>query len=265
MWSGARRYLELTVQLLERDLAQRHRGTLLGGIWALLNPLGMLAVFTFVLTQVFRIRWPDAPPDAPVTYCAIMVLCGMVTYGIFSEALTRACTGVVVSANLVKRVVFPIEVLPVVNVLAAVVNGLYGFVTLLGLSCLALGAPPPITSLLLPVVLIPLLLWTLGLGWLVAGLGVFARDLGHGLAIALQALYFLSPVLYTVEQVPAWARDVIGLNPLGAAIGDVRKVLIVGAPPSWSRWLLTAAAGLVVAGGGLAFFRRVKGAFADVL
>jgi lipopolysaccharide transport system permease protein len=261
---AASRHLDLILQLLQRELAQRHRATWLGGVWALLQPLGLLAVFTFVLTEIFRMRWPGAPGDAPVAYFAVMVLCGMVTYGIFSEALTRACTTVVANANLVKRVVFAVDVLPVVAVLAAVVNGLYGYLVLFAFSWATLGVPP-VTALLLPAVLAPLFLWALGIGWFLAAFGVFVRDLPHALAVALQALYFLSPVLYTVEQVPVWAQGVIGLSPLAAVIGDVRDVLVGGSPPAWSRWFVTTATGGGTALAGWILFRRVKGAFADVL
>jgi lipopolysaccharide transport system permease protein len=252
------------MQLLARDLAQRHRGTLLGGLWLFVQPLGMLAIFTFVLTQVFHARWPGAPADAPVAFFAIMVFCGMVMFGIFSESLTRASSVVLANANLVKRVVFPLELLPVVNVLSALTSGAYGLVALLLVSCVALGRPP-LTALLLPLPLLPLLLWTLGIGWFVAALGVFVRDLGHGLGIALQAFYFLTPVLFTAEQVPPWARPLMQANPLGLVIEEMRQVVILGVTPAWQPWLAVTLGGAVVAVAGLLFFRRSQGAFADVL
>ena len=263
-WRVGWRRLDLISQLVARDLAQRHRGSLLGGLWSFVHPLAMLVIFTFVLTQVFHARWPDAPAAAPVPFFAVMVFCGIVVFTIFSESLTRSCTVIISNANLVKRVVFPLEVLPVVSVLGALVTGAYGLAALLAVSC-AVGGPPPLTVLLLPLPLVPLVLWTLGLSWLVSALGVFVRDLSYGLGIGLQALYFLSPVLYTAEQVPVWAQPIVRMNPLSVTIEGARRVLVLGQLPGWRGLGLTTAAGAVVAAAGLAFFQRAKRGFADVL
>jgi lipopolysaccharide transport system permease protein len=258
VWKNRRLILTLT----RREVLGRYRGSALGLAWSFFNPILMLAVYTFVFSVVFRARWIGAS-ESRVEF-AIILFAGLMVFTFFSECVTRAPGLVIANANYVKKVVFPLEVLPVVTLASALFHGAVSLLVWLVFFGATFGAPPA-TAMLLPVVLLPLLAFTLGLSWLLTSLGVYLRDVGHVVGIATPALMFLSPVFFPISALPEAVRPLILLNPLTLVIEHVREVLIFGRIPS----MPLLAAQFVVSGLvmwlGFAWFQRTRKGFADVL
>ncbi len=251
-------------QLAYRDIVGRYRAARLGLLWSVLTPLFMLAIYTFVFSVVFQARWGDAPSEGHGQF-ALYLFCGMLVFQLFGEAATRAPTLVTSNPNYVTKVVFPLEVLPVAAVLTALFSLLVGFGVWMIFWFFVRWAPPVPTALYLPLVLLPLCLATVGVGWLLAALGVFIRDVGPVVTLVVQALFFTTPVFYSVDRVPAAFQVVMRLNPLTHALEDARRVMIAGQPPVWAWWAASLAFSIAIALLGYAFFMKSKRAFADVL
>ncbi|BBK30173.1 lipopolysaccharide transport system permease protein [Stella humosa] len=257
----ALRWRQLILQLARREVEGRYRGSLLGLAWAVAQPLLYLAVFTFVFGSVFEARWGVATgPRAPF---GLTLFAGLIVYWHFSEAVSRAPGLVLAHASLVKRVLFPVEVLPMAAVLAASFHTALALTVWLAGHLVFVGLPPW-TFVLAPVVLAPVALMALAISYVVAGVGVYARDIGQLVTVGLTVLMFLSPIFYPLEAVPAAYRQYFFLNPLTAAVEEMRGVLLDGRLPG-----LMTLAGLVVGGlavvAAFAIFRRLRRGFADVL
>lgn len=259
LWSHRR----LVRQFVRREVQARYRGSVLGLLWTFLHPLLLLAIYTFVFGLVFRVRWPQFATGRLSDF-ALVLFCGLLVLNLFAECLTRAPGLVLSQPGFVKKVVFPLEVLPVVALGSALFNAVVGLLVLL-LSNLGLNGRLPWTVLLVPLVLLPVILLTLGLTWTLASLGVFLRDLPHIVGLMLQVLTFLTPIFYPVEALPEWARPVILANPLTPAVDDLRRVALWGRLPDWPRLAVSLAAGAAMAAAGYAWFARTRRAFADVL
>lgn len=250
-------------QLTSREIQGRYRGSVLGVLWAFVTPLFLLGVYTVVFGTVFRARWPMRP-DAPIAQISIILFCGLLAFNFFGECLNRAASLIVNVPNYVKKVVFPIEVLPVVVVGSALFQAGISLGLLVAANFL-LTRQMPVTLLLVPVIGLPLVAITLGLTWLLASLGVFLRDVSSVVALALQALFFMTPVFYPVEAVPEALRPWLMANPLTAQVEMLRGVVLWGRLPDWrvfAAWCAGSAAFMLL---GYAWFMRSKRAFADVL
>jgi lipopolysaccharide transport system permease protein len=259
LWSHRR----LVGQFVRREVQARYRGSVLGLFWSFLQPLLLLSIYTFVFGVVFRARWPQFT-SGRLSEFALVLFSGLIVMNLFAEAVGRSPLIVLSQPSYVKRVVFPLEILPVVALGTALFNAAVAF-AVLALARVVVEGGLPWTVVLAPVVLLPVLLITLGLSFSLASLGVFLRDLPHLVALALQMLTFLTPIFYPLEAVPAWARPVILANPLTPAVDDLRRVALWGAQPEWGRLALTLAGGALVAVAGHAWFARTRRAFADVL
>ena len=190
------RHRHLLRRLILNDALGKYRGSMFGICWSFLNPLLMLGVFTIAFGTIFRgAGFGVAMPERPLV---LLIFCGMVVFGIFGETIGRACTAVVHQPNYVKKLVFPLEILPVVVVGSALFHALIGLV-LLFLGQMLLGYLPSWRIVQLPLVLLPLLLWALGAGWFLASLGVFMRDVSHVMSVVTQALFFMTPVVFPFE------------------------------------------------------------------
>jgi lipopolysaccharide transport system permease protein len=254
---------DLVLQLVKRDVLGRYRGSMLGVGWSLLHPIFMLAVYTFVFSFVFRIRWEGGIGDSKLEF-AIVLFCGMIVYTIFAESFTRSPGLIVAQPSFVKKVVFPLEVLPVVTVLAALVHAAISFAVLLALM-MAVGRAPAATGLLVPVVLAPYVFFCLGVAWCLSALGVYLRDIGQVAQVLVTALMFLSPLFYPVSALPEALRPFFLLNPLTFPIEATRAVLLFGrAPDALALGAYTAFA-LASAWAGFAIFQRARRGFADVV
>jgi len=255
-------HASLLWQFSRRELAGRYRGSLLGFGWAIVNPLLLLAIYTFVFSVVFALRW-DGPVQDRAGF-ALVIYTGMIVHTFFAECMTRAPTLVVDNRNLVKRVVFPLHMLPWSVLLVAGFHYLVG-VLLIALAMLVRTGGLPVTAIALPALWIPQALLALGVAYGFAALGVYLRDLTQLAGFLALTLLFMSPVFYPVSAVPAEWRFVIEANPLAALIEATRGALLYGRwPPAMtvaSLWLL----GVAVAWLGFYGFQRTRRGFADVL
>lgn len=247
--------------LVIRDIEMRYRGTMLSFLWAVLYPLMMLAVYAFVFGGVFNARWSSG---GDMKDFVLMLYCGLIIYAIFSETLTRSPSAILSNPSYVKKVVFPLELLPTSHLISAIFNTLIS----IGLLCAFLliqHRSISLTALYVPMVFIPLLLLTAGLAWFLAAIGVFFRDLGQMIGVAMSILLFLSPIFYPATSAPTLAQKLIYLNPLTYPIEELRAVLILGNQLDWFHWLAYFAVSIVVAIGGLWIFQKSRPAFADVI
>ncbi len=253
----------LVWQFARRDVEGRYRGSLLGLAWTVVNPLVLLVTYTLVFGGLFAARWPEARSQGLGAY-GLALFCGLTAFNLFSECVTRAPTLIVAVPNFVRKVVFPLEILPVSTVASALAHALVALLVLLAV-LLATGHPLHPTVLLLPLASLPLLFLTLGMTWFLAGLGVYLRDIGQGTGLALQVLMFGTPIFYPPSVVPAWLQGALRLNPLAAIVEDWRRVLLWGRPPEWGTlgaWILASAAVMLA---GYAWFMSTRRGFADVL
>ncbi|CAM3609618.1 MULTISPECIES: ABC transporter permease [Paenibacillus] len=255
-------YRNLILQLSRREVTQRYKGSYLGILWSFINPLIMLTVFTFVFSVMFQARWNMGNENK--TEFALVLFCGLLTFNIFSEMLTKSTRLVIGNVNFVKKVVFPLEVLPIVLLNSALVNAFISLLILIvGVICF-LGTFNW-TIVFVPIVLTPLILLSIGLSWILSSLSVFLKDIDQIVVSAVQVLMFLSPVFYPISNVPTELRSIFYLNPLSYVVEDMRRVVIWGLLPDWN-WLLTGTAlGLLCTFAGLLCFKKLKGGFADVL
>ncbi len=253
---------ELIGALTRREVASRYRGAMLGQLWPLLSPLLMLGIYTFVFGVVFNARW-GLPQENTATF-AVVLFAGILVHGILSETLGRAPMLILGHANYVKRVVFPLEILPVVTLGAALIHALIGFSVLLVAAALA-GAGLSWQTLWLPVLLLPFVLLVQGCAWLLAALGVYLRDIGQVIQFVITAMMFLSPIFYKIDVLPETYRPWLFLNPLTLMVEEVRAVIFAGRMPDWSAMLPYSALALLVCWLGFVFFQKTRNGFADVL
>lgn len=263
MVGSAFRNRHLILSLVIRDVAGRYRGSWAGLGWSFFNPLFMLAVYSFVFSVVFKSRWSSAQ-GMPVQNFALVLFAGIIVHGIMAECLQRAPTLILANPSYVKRVIFPLEVLPWVALLSAL---FHAAISLLVLVCaqLVLAHSIPASSLWLPVVLLPFALLSLGVTWMLAAVGVYIRDVAQFTGILSTALLFLAPVMYPVDALPESLRPWIYLNPISFIVEQVRGVLMFGVQPDWA-WLAVYSAGsMLFAWLGFWCFQRARKGFADVV
>ncbi len=262
-----RQGLDLLVQLIQRDIAVQYKGSLLGVFWALLTPLLMLAIYTIVFGDIFKARWGTITSgnDAPSRLdFALNIFCGLIVFNLVSSVLTRAPSLIVGHANYVKKVVFPLGLLPVVAIGSALVQTVIALGVLIGV-LIASGGVVSWNAMLVPLVILPVELATLGVAWLLAALGVFLRDLHHLVMVAVQVLMFLSPVFYPLEAVPDWLRPALMINPLAWCIEALRETVLHARLPDWGGWVEQMALALALGVAGYTVFRRLRPAFADIV
>lgn len=263
-WRALAANRDLISQFTLRLFLARYRGTALGPLWALAFPLLMLAVFSFVFTVVFTARWGADPNESPSTYI-VALFCGMMTFGVFSESTSRASTLVVENPNFVKKVVFPLEILPVASVGSSLLYSCFGLALVL-LASAFFVSKISWTILLLPLTLLPIVLLSLGVGWFVAALGVYVRDVSNLVLILVQqVLFFMTPVLYRLDAIPERFRWIALANPLTYVVESVRAVMVFGHQPNWAHLALVSAVSLAVFQLGYAWFTLTRRGFADVL
>lgn len=256
------RHRLLIAQLTKREVAARYKGSVLGLLWSLVTPIVMLAVYTFVFSVVFKMRWQVGAEQSNLQF-ALVLFAGLIPFNLFAEVLNSSSGIVSSNPNLVKRVVFPLETLPVVRLCAVLVHNLVGLVVLL--IAVALDGSLSWTVVLLPVVMAPLLLFALGLSYYLAAIGVFVRDVAPTVALVMALLVFMTPVFYPLAGVPEAYRDWLFLNPLTPIVESVRDVVLWQRAPNWT-WLAGhAVAAAFVCWTGLLFFAKGKRAYADVL
>jgi lipopolysaccharide transport system permease protein len=252
----------LIKQLTWREIESRYRGSLLGIVWSFATPLFMLVVFTFVFAVVFKARWGQE--QASTTQFALIIFAGLTTFNLFAEMVSRAPTLITAQPNLVKKVVFPLHILPVVALGSALFQAAVAAIILVVFQ-LVLGSGLHAAALLLPLLVLPLCLFTLGIAWFLAALGVYVRDISQVMPPLVTALMFLSPIFYPSSNLPEWIRPFAANNPLAFSIETVREAVIFGHLPNALLLALGMAGGLIVAALGYVFFEKTRKGFADVL
>jgi lipopolysaccharide transport system permease protein len=259
------RHRSLILQMTVRDVVGRYRGSFMGLAWSFFNPLIMLLVYTFVFTTVFHSRWVEnTSANTDKAGFAIVLFIGMIIFAIFADNINRAPIYIISNANYVKRVVFPLEVLPVVGMGASI---FHAFVSLLVwlLAYAVLVGVPHVTALLLPLVIAPFVVGILGISWFLASVGVFLRDVGQTVGILTTALMFLSPVFYSLNNLPARYKPLVMANPTTFIIEQARAVLVWGRMPDWVGLGIYSLASIFLAWCGFWWFQRTRSGFADVL
>lgn len=255
-------YAWLVFQLARRDIQVRYRGTQLGWLWAIASPLLMLGVYTLAFKYIFKVRWPGAE-EGPVDF-ALHLFAGLLIFQAAAECWGRAPRLIMEQPHLVKKVVFPLALLPWAPVLNALFHAGMSMLLLLGVAW-AWGITPHWQWALLPLLLLPLgmLLW--GGSLLLASLGVFMRDLPQVVSLGLGLLQFLSPVFYPASTLPPMVQSLLGWNPLTVFIEQVRALVFAGAFPTPLLWIQSLLGSWLLAWVAYAFFKRVRGGFSDVL
>jgi len=257
-----KQYLFLIYQMSRREIVGRYRGSMMGLLWSFASPLVMLAVYTFVFSVVFRVRWQTGGTDN--ASFALNLFAGVIAHGFFAECVNRSTTVISENAGYVKKVVFPLWMIPVVVVLAAMFHMVVSLLVLLVCSGLYLQQLP-LGVLALPLLLAPYALLVLGLTWFFAALGVYLRDLAQVLPVLTMVMMFMAPVFYPVEALPEDFRSWMYLNPLTYVIGEMRAMVLGGAMPDWPALAKFTGAALLSALAGWQLFRKAQPGFADVL
>ena len=260
--SALTRHGSLTWEMAKRDVLGRYRGASLGLFWSLLAPFLMLLVYTLAFGGILKARWPEA--DGSTAGFALILFMGLIVHGFFAECLIRSTNLVVSNPNYVKRIIFPLEILPWPMVLSALFHvGMN--VSVFVVWHWAMYGALPWTIFLLPLVLVPLVVLALGLSWVLASLSVYFRDVGQITAPLATALLFLSSAIIPLDSVPADYRVLFEANPLTFIIDQARAVALWGVVPDWSGLLRYAMASAIVAYLGCAWFQGTRKGFADVL
>ena len=254
---------QLFLKLLRRDFAERYRGSFLGATWSLLLPLLSLLVFTFFFGVIFKMRWTGWG-NGSLSDLALILFVGMALYNFLAECLGRAPSLILAHQNYVKNVIFPLEMLPAVMVTSALLT-LGVTLSVILLLQLTMGTGLTWTVLLLPVMVLPLILFVLGLSWFLSSLGVFIRDIQQLTVPLVQLMMFMSPVFYPVSALPESVRPWLLFNPLALVIEQTRGIVLFGHSPAWIPYLLCLGASLLVALLGAYWFARTRKGFADVL
>jgi lipopolysaccharide transport system permease protein len=257
IFSDLWRHRYLLGQLIKRDVLLRYRGAMFGLFWIFLSPLLMLAIFAFVFGQVFQARWVDSG-----TPSWLLLYNGLITFNIFAEAVSRAPAAVRGYPSFVKKVIFPVNILPVVPLGAALVHGAFNFLILLAALAWTGGLHGQL--LFFPLLIAPVLLLALGVSWFVAAWGVFIKDMTQIVPVFVQMLLFLSPVFYPASAVPAGLQPFYRYNPVGAVIETMRSALS-GNSIDWPRWIFALVVSLAASILGYAFFQQSREEFADAL
>jgi lipopolysaccharide transport system permease protein len=248
--------------LIEREVIGRYRGSFMGILWSVLNPIFMLAVYTFVFSVVFKARWSGGGESK--TEFALVLFAGLIVFNLFSECINRAPALILSNINYVKKVVFPLEILPWVSLGSAIFHSCISLIVWI-IAYFCIFGLPHITILLIPLIALPLILFIMGLSWALASLGVYLRDVSQFIGIMTTILMFLSPIFFPTSALPEQYRHLLLLNPLTPVIEQTRDVLYWGKSPDIWILCLYSMAAAIIAWLGFCWFQKTRKGFADVL
>jgi lipopolysaccharide transport system permease protein len=253
----------LIATMVKREVVGRYRGSVMGIGWSFFNPLLMLIIYTFVFSVVFKARWGIGNDESKTDF-AIMLFVGIIIHGIFAECINRAPGLILGNVNYVKKVIFPLEVLPWIAMGSALFHAAISLIILLTVQ-LILNHNLPWTLIIIPLIILPLIFATMGVAWLLSSLGVFVRDIGQFTGILTMVLLFVSPIFYPISALPAKFRPILMANPLTFIIEQARAVLIFRQLPDWTGLCIYSLIALIVAWMGYAWFQKTRKGFADVI
>ncbi len=247
--------------MVKRDCLGRYKGSLLGLLWPLINPVGHLLLYTFLFSVVLKVKFGTS---GSTSNFALYLMAGLLPWGAFAEALARSSTVILEHPNLVKRVVFPLQILPLVTVLSALVTEAIAFIILLA-GVLLYNHGLPASLLYLPLIIISQILLTAGISWFVASLSVYIRDIRHLMALGLSAWMYGTPIVYPATALPEKIQFILWLNPMAGIVMDYRRVVLEGLAPDWQHYGAYTAMAVIVCIIGFKFFEATKKSFADVM
>lgn len=252
----------LTLELTKRDILGRYKGASFGLIWSLLSPCLMLGIYTLAFGFVLKSRWPGT--EGKTVDFAMILFLGLITHGFFSECLTRAPSLITANSNLVKKIVFPLDILPWTLML----SGFFHFCANTLVFCalnLVMRHEINASVLLVPIVLLPLTFVALGVVWITSALTVFLRDISQVVGVASTAMLFLSSAIVPVESLPEEYRFAFQLNPLTFIIDQVREVAFWSRTPDWNGLGIYLMIALAFSYLSYCLFQKLRSGFADVL
>lgn len=254
---------QLVWQMSKREVLGRYRGSMMGLAWSLFNPIFMLLVYTFVFSVVFETRWGVSTDEGRGAF-AVILFAGMVVHGLFAECVNRAPSLILNNTNYVKKVVFPLEILPWATLVSALFHTAISVLVLLLAEWVLMGGIPW-TVVLLPLVWLPFIASIMGVSWLLASLGVYLRDVAQITGLVTTVLLFMSPVFYPLSRLPEKFQAWLLLNPLTFIIEQTRQVVVFGNLPDWGGLLVYGLFAGLLLWLGFVWFQKTRGGFADVL
>jgi lipopolysaccharide transport system permease protein len=258
---GLHSHRQLLLQLVGRDIVCRYRGTLFGTVWAFLNPLLMLSVYTVVFGIFLHARWANTENSLQFS---VVLFAGLIVFNFFSECLNRAPMLIGAHANYVKKVAFPLELLPWMIVGTSLFHASISLLAWTIFSAFVYGTVRW-TLIFIPLVFVPLIFMTVGISWIISSLGVYVRDIAQVIGLLTSIAMFLCPIFYAIESLPKPFQVVLLVNPLTLIIQQARRVMIDGTIPDFKALAIHAAASMLFAWLSLAWFQRARDGFADVL
>ena len=256
---------DLLRTLVRRDLEARYKGSVLGNLWPLVNQLSQLLIYTYVFAIVLKVKISlQGIPDNNFTF-GLWLFAGLLPWIAFTGGLTQASNSVIAQPNLVKKVVFPLELLPLVPVLSSLIESSFGIILLVSFVAFTTNSLHT-TLALLPLVWFTQLLLTMGLGYLTAGLTVFLRDIPQTLGVILNVWFYMTPIIYPASAIPESFRGwAYWLNPIAAISEIYRDIILVGEIKHWSEWGVASLISAILFWFGLSMYKKLRSAFADVL
>lgn len=253
----------LVFQMIKREISARYRGSFLGLLWSFINPMLMLAIYTYIFSFVFKIRLDHQMSEDKFAF-ALSLFSGLIIYNLFSECLSQAPTLIQSHVNYVKKIIFPLEILPWTVLGAALFHASISFLILL-IFFVMTGQSLHGSIVYLPLILAPLVFLIMGLSWFLAALGVFVHDIGQFINLLMTAALFLSPIFYPVSALPESIQGYLFLNPLTFIIDQTRNVVLYDTPPDWLGLVIYYVIAIMIAQAGLFWFEKTRKGFADVL
>lgn len=262
MISTLRKHSYLLKQLVKKDIKQRYQGSILGMLWSFIVPILMLVIYTFVFSEVFQAKWDIDTSDK--YQFALVLFCGLSAFNMVSEVMNRATTLIVSNTNYVKKVIFPLEILPVVIMFSALFNCVISF-SILIVAKIIIYKNISSTLYLIFFAMIPLIVLSVGLGLFISAVSVYLKDVGNVISVLVTVLMYMSPVFFSLSSVPENFRGICEVNPMTYIIENFRNVVLYGESLNWKYWGISCVVALAIYLFGKVVFMRAKEGFADVL
>lgn len=255
------RHRSLVIELTKREFSGKYSGSFGGIIWSFVQPLFLLMVYTTAFGVILKARWGFSGDTREY---ALMLFAGLIVFNAFSEVLTKSTTLITANPNFVKKVVFPLELLPVIAVTTALMHAFIGVGIWLAGYILLIGAPNA-TVCIFPLVLICFVPFLLGLGWFLSSVGVVVKDISQMTGMLNHALLFLTPIFYSIEAAPEFLQNLLMLNPMTFIVEQFRLVLFYGQMPALKGLAVYFGLSSAFAWTAYVLFKRLRPSFADMV
>ncbi len=260
---------DLVSRLGRREIEARYRGSVLGLFWAIMQPLVLLAVYTFVFGMVFQAKAPrmgmeEAAADMNMSNFALELFAGLIVFNLFSDCVGRAPSILRSNVTFVKKIVFPLEILPWSTMVMAIFNALVATLVFGIFYAFVIGTPP-VTILLVPLIVLPVIIMILGFSWMLMSMGLYVQDTQQVVGLILTVTLFTCPIFYPLSVVPEPWKSWLYVNPLTTVVEMIRSSVFMGATPDIGIWLIYLAASILVAWIGWVWFMATRRGFADAL